>query len=106
VVYALDGKSGCVLRSEPIELSGGERSAIMLWPNPVRSGNNVSVLLPTGFEAVNMQLLDISGRLMVQEKVASGPQYDFDKTDFLPGVYIFQFEDKQGNKEFVRFTID
>ncbi|HBX87532.1 MAG TPA: hypothetical protein DEG09_02810, partial [Marinilabiliaceae bacterium] len=26
VVYALDGKSGCVLRSEPIELSGGERS--------------------------------------------------------------------------------
>jgi hypothetical protein len=53
-----------------------------------------------------MQLLDISGRLMVQEKVASGPQFDFDKTDFLPGVYILQFEDKQGNKEFVRFTID
>ena len=106
VVYALDSKSGCVLRSEPIELSGGERSAIMLWPNPVRAGNNVSALMPTGFEAVNMQLLDISGRLMVQEKVASGPQFDFDKTDFLPGVYILQFEDKQGNKEFVRFTID
>ena len=105
-VHALDAISGCVLRSDTIDLSGIQMSAMKVWPNPVVAGNSVSVLLPDAFEPTNIKLFDISGKLMVDEKAVYNTLFDFDKTDFVPGVYILQLEDNHGTMEFERITIE
>jgi predicted outer membrane repeat protein len=105
-VHAVDEMSGCVLRSEAIDLSGRNRSAMVVWPNPVHAGNRISVVMPHGFEASRLKLLDITGRLMVDEKAVYNTQIDFDKTHFIPGIYILLLEDDQGNIESERITID
>lgn len=104
--YAVDEMSGCVLHSEAIDLSGRNRSAMVVWPNPVHAGNRISVVMPHGFEASRLKLLDITGRLMVDEKAVYNTQIDFDKTHFIPGIYILLLEDDQGNIESERITID
>ncbi|TCO07764.1 choice-of-anchor Q domain-containing protein [Natronoflexus pectinivorans] len=106
LLHAFDQISGCILRSEEIDVISGHRTGLVFWPNPVVAGNSVTVMLPTEFEPVSVRLYDISGRLMVNEKAPSGAMVNFDKTDFLPGVYILQFEDESGRMEFDRITID
>jgi hypothetical protein len=105
MAHAFDEKSGCVLRSEKINIRNGSKISMAVYPNPVVAGKSVSVVVPSGFEPSNIVLFDITGRLIVRERTHDIGDINFDKTNFTPGVYILQIEDEQGNVEYEKLTI-
>lgn len=72
-----------------------------LYPNP--SSNNINIQLPTGVSKAEVNLFDISGRLVKSATVTSSSQL-VDVKDLSSGVYVLkiQSEGKVGAKQFIK----
>ncbi|MFN5879801.1 MAG: PA domain-containing protein [Flavobacteriales bacterium] len=73
------------------DLSSGE---IKLYPNPA---NDQFTIENNGLQAVELELYDLAGRILLKMDVAAGKQI-VDTKDFLSGTYFFRLLDAEGNR--------
>ncbi|WP_016775567.1 choice-of-anchor Q domain-containing protein [Anaerophaga thermohalophila] len=92
VVTALDEVSQCVVYSDTINYSGSGLKSAIVTPNPVQSGNAVTIRLPEISEKSRIRLYDMKGRLLVDQAWGESDLLKLEKTQFKPGVYLLRIE--------------
>jgi len=69
---------------------------VAVYPNPTQ--NSVSVNLNSGIQA-KIELLDLSGKLMISPVISNGDIIDFDLTNFADGIYIIKVTSEDSVRE-------
>lgn len=60
---------------------------ISVFPNPIPSGQNVTIKLPSLYNDVNIELINIHGQILIQDKVVD-EIYQLNTSGLSPGAYI------------------
>ncbi|PKQ69729.1 S8 family serine peptidase [Raineya orbicola] len=66
-----------------------------VYPNPVIKGNLVKIELPNEVGSVNVQIFDMSGRV-VKQSIFEGTNYEINTSEFSKGIYIIQMASEKG----------
>jgi len=106
VVTALDKASGCVVYSDTIRYSGEGLKSANITPNPVQSGNPVSIQLPEVSGNSEIRLYNMAGNLLERKFFDKGSQLKFENTRFQTGVYLLRLEYSDGRVEERKLIID
>jgi len=71
-------------------------SGLEIFPNPAT--DHVVIRLPEGFQGVNVQIMDVSGRSIGAPIPLHAKEQSIDLTGFATGTYLFQFSSEKGTK--------
>jgi hypothetical protein len=90
--YDIDGKS---TPSKIIQVNFSLQSALSVYPNPVKAGSIVNVLLLSDDAELEFQLIDMQQRV-VQQKIFSndGKQLTLSTVGLMPGLYVMKLKSK------------
>ncbi len=64
--------------------------AVKIYPNPVNKGTYFSVETSKGSAKINLQIFDVSGKLVIQQDLKTG-KTDINTSSLSPGTYLLKF---------------
>ncbi len=81
-----------------------EKSGFSLYPNP--SSDTVFIKSTTDVMASSIELFDMSGKLLLSQKVDSTPENSISVSNLAKGVYIIAIETSQGKKVTTKLVVE
>jgi hypothetical protein len=79
--------------------------SIVVYPNPVVSGENLTLQLPVEFVGGSMDVISISGTVMKRNVSLPDTQTDVRFSDLPSGIYMLNITGIKGNRETVKIIV-
>lgn len=88
--YDLDGKFSL---SKIIEVNYNSNNSINIYPNPIKAGDELNMMILDFYKQLDIQLVDINQRLVLEKQI-NGPQnkISLSTKGFSPGIYILKLQ--------------
>jgi uncharacterized repeat protein (TIGR02543 family) len=83
-----------------------EVSQVVAYPNPVPRGEKVTLQLPGTFTGSSLNIYNITGALMKPAISLPSTVNSIDVSEYAPGIYLLQVNDKTGNRQTVKIIIE
>jgi uncharacterized repeat protein (TIGR02543 family) len=81
-------------------------SQVVAYPNPVPRGEKVTLQLPGTFTGSSLNIYNITGALMKSAISLPSTVNSIDVSEYAPGIYLLQVNDKTGNRQTVKIIIE
>jgi hypothetical protein len=103
VVYLDDMVKGSV--KEPFVLHAANNNALTIAPNPVEKEGGIRIELRKGADNATIDLIDVMGRVILNDRFATGETVHYLSTPKVAGVYTIRVTDQLGDSVYEKLIV-